>query len=61
MNPFSADMESVVESELIDLSTVSMAALRTLDGAAIRRALRHVTKQPGYPGVTEQSEGERID
>ncbi|MGH3752807.1 MAG: FxSxx-COOH cyclophane-containing RiPP peptide [Pseudonocardiaceae bacterium] len=48
MDTFSADMES----ELIDLSAVSMTALRESDDTVLRQALRHVMQQTEHPQVT---------
>lgn len=63
MDSFSTDMESDVESELIDLGTVSMMALRELNGTVFRQALRHVMQQTAHPQVTAGggSEAERVD
>jgi hypothetical protein len=52
MSRFSADMESVIESELIDLGTISMRALREWNDAVLRQALRHVMHQASHPRVT---------
>ena len=64
MDSFSAERELGVESELIDLGTISMTALRELDDTAFRKALRHVTRQTAHPreASTGNSEGaERVD
>ena len=60
---FSLDMEGGVESELIDLSSVSMTALRELNDIAFRHALQHVTQRTLYPRVNEASDShsDRID
>jgi len=52
MDSFPADMESGVESELIDLDAVRMTALRELDDTVLRQALRHVMQQTAHPQVT---------
>lgn len=56
MDSFSADMESGVESKLVDLGTVSMTMLRELDDTVFRQALRHVMQQTEHLQVTEASE-----
>jgi hypothetical protein len=62
MDLLSAGMESCVESELVDLSTVSMTTLRELDGTVFRQALRHVMQQAARPRVTaENGSGQRDD
>jgi len=63
MDSFSADMESSVESELIDLGAVSMTALRKLDDTVLRQALRHVIQGTAHPQVTAggNSNWRRID
>jgi hypothetical protein len=61
MNSFSMDTESVFESELIDLGTVSIATLRTLNDAAIKGSLLRVIQRIARPQVTAASEAERID
>lgn len=60
MNQFPADLESGIESELIDLSAISMTALRDLDGTLVERALRHVMQRAAHPRVSRGS-SERID
>jgi FXSXX-COOH protein len=55
MDLFSADLESGVESELVDLSAVSMTVLRELDDTVLRRALRHVMQQTAHSQVTAGS------
>jgi FXSXX-COOH protein len=52
MDSFSADVESGVESELIDLGAVSLTVLRELDDTVLRQALRHVMQQTAHPQVT---------
>ena len=62
MDSFSANMESGVESELIDLGAVSMTALRELDDTVFRQALQHVMHQTTHPRVTAGGGGsERVD
>jgi hypothetical protein len=63
MNQFPVDMEPDIESELIDLDAISMAALRDLDGVIVERAMRHVMHRTSHPQVTVGggSDGERID
>jgi hypothetical protein len=61
MDSFSADMESDVESELIDLSAISMTALRELNGTVFEQALQHVMQQTVHPQATVGSEAERVD
>lgn len=51
MDSFSADRESGIESELIDLGAVSMTVLRELDDTALRQALRHVMHRTARPQV----------
>lgn len=60
MDSLFADMESGIESELIDLGAVSMTALRKLDGTKLRQVLRHVMQQTAHPQVTA-SGSERYD
>ncbi len=60
MSQFSADMESDIESELIDLGVMSMRSLRERDGATVRRAMRHVMQHTEHPRVSRGS-SERID
>lgn len=63
MDSCSAERELGVESELIDLSAISMTALRELDDTAFRKALRHVTRQTAHPreASASGSERERVD
>jgi len=62
MDSFSADMESGVESELIDLGAVSITTLRELDDTVFKKALQHVMQQTANPQVTASgSEAERVD
>lgn len=55
MDTLLATKESGVESELIDLSAVSMTALRKWDDTALRQALRHVMQHAAHPRVTTES------
>lgn len=57
MDSFSADMELGIESQLIDLSAVSMTVLRELDNTVFRQALQHVMQQTAYPQVTASGSG----
>lgn len=61
MDSSSTDMESGVESELIDLGAVSMTALRELDDTVFRQALRHVMEQTARPQVTANGSRRRVD
>lgn len=61
MDSFSADMESGIESELIDLGAVSMTALRELDDAVFRQALRHVMQQTAHPPTANNCEPAWVD
>jgi hypothetical protein len=62
MDSFSVNMESGIESQLIDLGAVSMTVLRELDDTVFRRSLRHVMQQTAHPQVTASgSEAERVD
>jgi len=55
--------EAGIESELLDLSEVSLARLRTLDGSQLRHALRHTMERVAYVQVTASgSQGaKRVD
>jgi FXSXX-COOH protein len=55
MDSFSADVETGIESELIDLDAVPMTALRELEDTVLRQALRHVMQQTAHPQVTAGS------
>lgn len=44
--------EAEVESELLDLSGVSLARLRTLDSGELRQAMRHAVERVSYVSVT---------
>ncbi|MGP4014589.1 hypothetical protein [Saccharopolyspora sp. 5N708] len=62
---FSVDAEAGVASELIDLGTIPLSELRTLDHAALHQSLRHVVERAADIGATEsssgQGSGERVD
>jgi hypothetical protein len=57
--------EPGIESELIDLTAVPFATLRSLDGRALQGSMRHVVERAGQVRVTYRSNsatgGERID
>lgn len=61
----SVDPEPGVSSELVDLGGVPLSELRTLNGGALHRSLRHVVEQTADIGVTSGSGGteggERVD
>lgn len=64
MDSFSADVETGIESELVDLSAVSMTVLRRLDDTVFREALRHVMQRTAHPQVIASSGGDstgRVD
>jgi hypothetical protein len=61
MDSFSVDMESGVESELIDLGAVSMTVLRELDDTMFRQALRHVMQQTAHPLAAQNDETSQVD
>ena len=61
MDAFSADTESGVESELIDLGAVSMMVLRELDDKVVRQALRHVMQQTTHPLTATNDERSQVD
>lgn len=66
MNQFSADTESGIDSELIDLGAISMTALRELNDPMFKKALRQVMQQASHPQVTigggsGGGGGERVD
>jgi hypothetical protein len=44
-----------VESQLLDLGTVSFGSLRSIETPAFRRAIQHVEDQAGTPSKTETS------
>lgn len=54
MNTCPRDVEPGVESQLVDLSEVSLAMLRELDGTAMRRSLVHVVEQARYARVNQE-------
>jgi hypothetical protein len=58
MDSLSATKESGVESELIDLSAVSMTALRKLDGTMLRQALQHVMQRAVHSQVVAAASDE---
>lgn len=58
MTPFSVDPEAGITSELIDLETMPLSELRTLNHAALDRSLRHVVEQTANLRVTEAGSGE---
>ncbi len=60
MNSFSADLETGVESELIDLGAVSLTVLRELDDTVLRQALRHVMQQTAHPLTATNDEATRV-
>jgi hypothetical protein len=62
MDSFLAGTECV-ESELIDLDSMSMTVLRELDDTVFRKALWNVLQQTVHPRVTASDDGsaERVD
>lgn len=61
-----ADTDPGIESELIDLSTISLDRLRVLDSTALQHAVHRVVERTGrLRGVrrsdNEGSQGERVD
>ena len=60
MRDIATDMESDIESDLIDLGTIPLRALRELDGPVIERALQQVMQGTANPRVSRGS-SERID
>lgn len=60
MDSFPANTESGIESEFVDLGSVSMTTLRKLDDTVFRRALRHVTQQTAHPLTADSSETARV-
>ena len=58
-----SDADAGIESELLDLCSVSITRLRTLDGGEIRRALRHAVERVSHIPVTASSSGgaKRVD
>jgi hypothetical protein len=64
MDSFSADIESGVESKLVDLGTVSMTTLRELDDTVFKQALRYVMQQATHTQVIRDGsspDAERVD
>jgi hypothetical protein len=57
--------ENGIESELLDLSGVSLSRLRTLDGNSLRRSLRHAVERVSHIQVTASGPGgggaQRVD
>ncbi|MEU4246490.1 hypothetical protein AB0F15_03680 [Amycolatopsis sp. NPDC026612] len=56
--------EEGIESELIDLSGVSLTRLRTLEGGEMRRSLRHAVERVTHIPVTASGSGsgaKRVD
>jgi hypothetical protein len=41
-----------IESELLDLSTMPLSVLRTLDSASLRRSVRHAVERAAHIPVT---------
>lgn len=52
MDSFLTDRESGIESELIDLSAVSMVMLRESDDTVLRQAVRQVMQQTAHSPAT---------
>jgi hypothetical protein len=62
MTFFSVDAEPGVASELVDLETIPLSELRTLDHAELHRSLRHAVQRAADIVVTESGSGaERVD
>jgi FXSXX-COOH protein len=61
MSASPTELESNLESSVIDVGAIPLAALRTLDGAVVRRSLRHVVERTAHVGVTEVSSDNAID
>jgi hypothetical protein len=64
MNSFSSDVESEIESELVDLSAVPFRELRSLDDVMVARSLRHVvgrTATMRFRRTNQEGQGGRID
>lgn len=53
------DREPGFESSLIDLDDVPLAVLRTLDGAALYRSLRHAVEMASQPQLVSNVENYR--
>lgn len=59
-----ADIDPGIESQLIDLSTISFARLRELNSSAIHRAMHHALERTGRlrdKKSAEAGQGERVD
>jgi hypothetical protein len=51
-----------IESELLDLSAVSLSQLRKLDSAALHKSVRHVAERAAHIPVTASgSEAKRVE
>ncbi len=64
MSSLSLDSGSDIQSELIDLGSVSLRALRELNQPELRHALRHVMRQAEIPRVAASGgsePGSRVD
>ncbi|MEC3977829.1 hypothetical protein [Amycolatopsis sp. H20-H5] len=63
MRSFPDSTDAGIESEVIDLSSVSWASLRTLDGPELRRAVLREWERTAYVQVAVGGSGgaERID
>ena len=63
MNSSFTVTEEDIRSDLLDLSTISMTALRELDGTMLQQALRNVREKTAHPQVTasQSSTAERVD
>ncbi|MFL6120989.1 hypothetical protein [Actinophytocola sp.] len=62
---YSTDTDPGIESELIDLSTISFGRLRELNSSALLHAMHHAMKRTEKLSVSYASaaegQGERID
>lgn len=59
-----ADTEPGIESQLIDLSTISLARLRRMNSSALHEAMSYVLDRTGSVRdirSVEGSQGERVD
>jgi len=60
-----ADTDPGIESQLIDLSAISLARLRGLNSSAVRHAMHHALERTGRPRDIRLNEdgtaGERVD
>lgn len=61
MESFRSDVEPGVESQLVDLGAVPLAALRELDDTMLHLSLGHVLEQVRYVRVSSDSGTERVD